>query len=212
MYVPRHYREERRDVLAAAVRDIQLAALVTQGPDGLQVSHVPMFLTLEANGDWTLATHVARGNPHWGLTGVATVAIFQGPQAYISPSYYASKREHGKVVPTWNYIAVHAHGTLERVEDAADLRTILEHLTDRNEGARAQPWAMSDAPDDYLAGMMKAIVGMRLRVARIEGAWKMNQHRPRADRVGMINGLQADARAEDVVSVLNALEAARSDG
>jgi transcriptional regulator len=130
MYVPRQFREERPEILARAVRDIQLAALVTPGPEELHVTHLPMVLKEGGDGAWTLESHVARPNPHWRTAGAgaASVAIFQGPQSYVSPSWYATKREHGKVVPTWNYIAVHAHGMLEAVEDQAWLLAHLETL------------------------------------------------------------------------------------
>jgi transcriptional regulator len=212
VYVPKQYREDRAEVLAGAVRAIQLATLVTPGPDGLQVSHVPMLLQEGADGAWTLESHVARGNPHWKLaaSGAASVAVFQGPHAYISPSWYASKREHGKVVPTWNYIAVHVHGALEAVQDEAWLRAQIAALTRANEAAREHPWAVSDAPADYMQGMVRAIVGLRLRVARVEGAWKMAQHRGEGDRLGVIAGLDAVPEGRAVAQVMRAQEAERA--
>ncbi len=210
MYVPKQYREDRPEVLARAMRDIQLATLVTPGPDGLQVSHVPVVLKESADDAWTLECHVARPNPHWRLAGTESVAVFQGPQAYISPSWYATKREHGKVVPTWNYIAVHAHGALEAVEDEAWLRAHLNDLTGRNEAGRDHPWAVSDAPAEFLQGMVRAIVGLRLRVARVEGAWKMIQHRSEGDRLGTIAGLEEEVRGRAVAEVMRELEAARA--
>jgi len=210
MYVPRQFREDRTDTLARAVRSIQLAALVTPGPDGLQVSHVPMVLHEDAAGTWTLQTHVARPNPHWSLAGAASVAIFQGPQAYVSPSWYPAKREHGKVVPTWNYIAVHAHGTLETMDDGPALLSHLNNLTDANEAGRDQPWHVADAPADYVGALSRAIVGLRLRVSRIEGAWKMIQHRTAADRLGTIAGLASDPHGQAVAEIMQGLEAART--
>lgn len=207
MYTPRQFREERRAVLAQAVRDIQFATLVTPGREGLQVTHLPVHL-VEDGDAWVLAMHVARPNPHGRVSG-PTVAIFQGPQAYISPSFYPSKQEHGRVVPTWNYIAVHLHGVLEPVEDEAWLRSQLAALTDRNEGARAQPWSMSDAPADYMAGMLRGIVGLRMRVDRVDAAWKMIQHRSEADRQGTIAGLSADPAGQEVAALMRGLEAAR---
>ncbi len=211
MYVPRQFREERPEVLAAAVRGLQLATLVTAGPDGLLVSHVPMRLAIGADGAWELTAHVARPNPHWSLAGSGpSVAVFQGPHAYISPSWYPSKREHGRVVPTWTYIAVHAHGRLEAIEDEAWLRAHLGALTEANEGGRAQPWGIGDAPEDYVRGLTRAIVGLRLAVTLVEGAWKMNQHRSEADRLGAIGGLGAEPGGEAVAVVMRALDAARS--
>ncbi len=212
MYVPRQFREERPDVLAHAMRGIQFAALVTPGPEGLQVSHVPMVLKETRDGVWTLETHVARSNPHWTLAAsrAASVAVFQGPQSYVSPSWYATKREHGKVVPTWNYIAVHAHGQLEAVEDPAWLLAHLDDLTRANEAGREHPWEVSDAPADFVQGLTRAIGGLRLPVARVEGACKMSQHRSEGDRVGAIGGLEEDPHGGAVAEVMRKLEAARA--
>lgn len=208
MYVPRQYVEDRPEILAEAIRDIRLAALVTASPDGLHVSHLPLMLKAEADGAWVLEGHVARPNPHWTMAA-PSVAIFQGPHAYISPSWYASKREHGRVVPTWNYIAVHAHGTLEAVEDEAWLRAHLDDMARANEAGREHPWAVSDAPASYLAGMLRAIVGIRLRVTHVEGAWKMIQHRSDPDRLGAIAGLEGEPQGQAVAAVMRNLETAR---
>lgn len=212
MHVPKQFCEDRPEILARAMRDIQFAALVTPAPDGLQVSHVPMVLKEGADGAWTLDSHVARPNPHWRLagTGAASVAVFQGPQAYVSPSWYATKREHGKVVPTWNYIAVHAHGALESVEDEAWLLAHVGDLTAANEAGRDHPWSVSDAPVEYVRGLARAIVGLRLSVTRVEGSWKMAQHRSEGDRLGTIAGLDAEPRGRAVAEVMRALEAART--
>lgn len=212
MYVPRQFQEQRPDILAGAIRSIQFATLVTPGADGLQVSHVPMVLKQAEDGAWTLESHVARPNSHWALAGTeaASVAVFQGPQAYVSPSWYATKREHGKVVPTWNYIAVHAHGRLEAVEDQAWLLAHLDDLTDANEAGRAHPWEVSDAPADFVHGLTRAIVGLRMPVSRTEGAWKMIQHRGEGDRLGTIDGLEAEPQGRAVAEIMRALEAARA--
>ncbi|MFT8245109.1 FMN-binding negative transcriptional regulator [Roseomonas sp. BN140053] len=211
MYVPRQFREERPEILAQAMRDIGFAALVTPAPEGLQVSHLPTVLKAEGPDGWCLETHLARPNPHWQLAGrgAPSVAIFGGPQAYVSPGWYASKREHGKVVPTWNYIAVHAHGTLELMEDADQLRSHLEDLTRAHEAGREHPWDVSDAPAEFVAGLTRAIVGLRLRVQRVEGAWKLIQHRSEADRLGTIAGLDAEPGGQAVAAAMRALEAAR---
>ncbi len=210
MYIPRQFREERPEVLASAVREIGFAALATPGPEGLHVSPIPMVLKEGEEGAWTLETHVARPNPHWKLVGAGvSVAIFQGPQAYVSPSWYATKREYGKVVPTWNYIAIHAHGALEAVEDQAWLLAHLDDLTHVHEAGREHPWGISDAPDDFVHGLTRAIVGLRLLVTRIEGAWKMIQHRSEGDRLGTIAGLAAEPRGNAVAKVMRELEAAR---
>jgi transcriptional regulator len=212
MYVPPQYREERPDVLSRAMRDIELATLVTPGPRELQVSHVPMLLRETEGGAWLLEMHVARKNPHWTLAGsaVESVAIFVGPQAYVSPSYYATKREHGKVVPTWNYIAVHARGQLEAIEDGAWLHDHVSEITRRNEADRAEPWEVTDAPADYILGMTRGIVGLRLTVTGVEGAWKMNQHRSEGDRLGTIGGLEVDPGGHAVATVMRGLETERA--
>lgn len=213
MYVPRQFREERPEILARAVRDIGFAALVTPGPDGLHVSHLPMVLKEGAGGAWTLEGHVARPNPHWTLADEAeSVAVFQGPQAYVSPSWYATKREHGKVVPTWNYIAVHVHGALEAVDDHGWLLAHLHDLTRTNEAARDHPWEVADAPEDFVHGLARAVVGLRLRVARVEGAWKLIQHRSEGDRLGTIAGLEAEPGGRAVAAAMRELEADRFAG
>ncbi len=213
MYVPVQFRETRSDVLAGAVRDIQLATLVTLHEGAYHASHVPMVLK-DDGGALTLETHVARGNPHWSAVDAASLvslAVFQGPQAYVSPSWYETKREHGKVVPTWNYIAVHAHGPLERVADDAWLLAHLDDLTLANEAGRAHPWSVADAPAGFIDNLARAIVGLRLRVTRLEGSWKMIQHRSEGDRHGTMAGLAASPRAGDraVADVMATLERAR---
>ncbi len=213
MYAPSQFREPRAEVLAAAIRDIQLATLVTSTPDDDLASHVPMVLK-EMDGRLVLDTHVARANPHWRALrtgGRPSLAIFQGPQAYVSPSWYESKRQHGKVVPTWNYVAVHARGPVAVIEDPAWLLAHLDDLTDANEPHRDHPWAVSDAPADFIASLTRAIVGLRLQVERLEGTWKMIQHRSDGDRLGTAAGLAASPRAGDriVGELMRQLEAAR---
>lgn len=215
MYAPAQFREERPEILAAAIRDIRLAMVVTAGPEGYHASHVPMVLK-EEGGRFVLETHVARPNPHWQAvaTSLASLAVFQGPQAYVSPSWYPTKREHGRVVPTWNYVAVHAHGPLVAVEEASWLRTHLDDLTTDNEAGRPAPWAVSDAPDEFIGKLTRGIVGLRLVVERLEGTWKLIQHRSDGDRLGTIAGLAASARSGDVAvaDAMRALEAERPHG
>lgn len=213
MYVPVQFREERNDVLIEAMRSIQLATLVTFSGGDYHASHVPMVLRQEGES-LMLDMHVAKPNPHWTLASesrVPSIAIFQGPQAYVSPSWYPAKKEHGKVVPTWNYIAVHAHGTLEAVTDGEWLAAHLNDLTDHNERSREHPWKVSDAPEDYIRNLSRAIVGLRLHVERIEGSWKMIQHRSEGDRVGTIEGLRASPSSADhaVAEVMQRLDEAR---
>ncbi|WP_411890111.1 FMN-binding negative transcriptional regulator [Yoonia sp. SDW83-1] len=191
MYKPAAFAEDRPDVLARAMADIQLAALVTPSADGLVITHVPMVVRHLAD-QIVLETHVARANPHWRAEPVGpSAAIFQGPQSYVSPSWYPSKQEHGKVVPTWAYIAVHAHGTMETCQDDDWLQQHLNALTDANERDRDAPWQVSDAPDRFIGSLSRGIVGLRLVIDRLEGSWKINQHKSDADQIGTEAGLRS---------------------
>lgn len=199
MYTSPTTREDRPEVLVAAIRSIQFGALVVMSSDGLSASHIPMLVREGADGATELEGHVARPNDLWrtAQAGVPALAIFQGPQAYIHPGWFPTKKADGKAVPSWNYIAVHAHGTLEAVEDETWLRSHLSDLSDLNEAGRPEPWALTDAPEDYLKAMINAIVGVRLRVDRLEGNWKMGQKQKLENRLGMIDGLLASDRSED---------------
>lgn len=209
MYLPPMFAEPRIDMLHAAMRGTGLATLVTLSADGLVASHVPMLLDPTPAPYGTLLGHLARPNPQArGATGDA-LAIFQGPDAYITPSWYATKRATGKVVPTWNYVAIHASGPIDFFDDADRLLDIVTRLTEREEARRAEPWAVSDAPADFVQGMLKGIVGFALPVARLEGKWKMSQNRPAEDRAGVVAGLQAEERG-DVAALV--AEVARKPG
>lgn len=211
MHTPPHFAEDRPEVLQAAMREIGFALLVTPDEATPRLSHLPFVLREEA-GTLVLESHVARANPHWrDLPARASVAVFQGPHAYISPGWYPGKRDGGRVVPTWNYIAVHAHGRLEAVGDSAWLRAHLARLVDANEAGRPEPWHLDEAPERYLDTMMRGIVGLRLQVERLEGKWKMSQNKTPADRQGAMQGLQATGRARDaaVARVMRALENGR---
>lgn len=197
MYLPPHFREDDLGRLHQAIAEAGLATLVTAGADGMIASHLPLILDPAGGPNGTLYGHVARANPQARIaSGTEGLAIFTGPEAYVTPSWYPGKAEHGKVVPTWNYVAVHAYGPLEMFSDADRLRDVVTRLTERHEGGRARPWAVSDAPDDFIGGMLKSIVGFAMPVARIEGKWKMSQNRPPADREAVAAGLAADGRAE----------------
>ena len=212
MYVPKQFEEVRAPVLEDAIRSIGLATLITAAGGVYHATHVPMVLA-RRGADTVLECHMARPNPHLeALDAPAlSLAVFQGPHAYISPAWYASKREHGKVVPTWNYIAVHVRGTLARMDEWHDLARHLNALTDQNEAGRSEPWSVADAPEAFIAQMMRGIVGLRFTVQRMEGAWKMIQHKPDADRKGTADGLAASAHAGDreVAEILRRLEAER---
>jgi len=193
MYVPTHFAEDRRDVLHAAMRAARLATLVTLTADGLIASHVPMLLDAEAGENGTLIGHLARANPQATAAPIGeALVIFTGPDAYITPSWYATKRENGRVVPTWNYVAIHAYGTLELFDDAARLHALVSRLTHHKEKPRTEPWAVTDAPARFIEGQLKGIVGFALPITRLQGKWKMSQNRPEADRVGVAAGLAAE--------------------
>ena len=210
MYVPDHFRETDVGVLHETIRRIKLGTLVTFGSAGLVASHVPMLIQPEPRPFGTLTGHIARANPHWreASPDMAALAIFLGPNAYISPAWYATKRKTGKVVPTWNYVAVHAYGPVKFYDDADRLLQLVTRLTDTHEGDRQDRWRVSDAPAEYTLSMLKAIVGFDLPIARLEGKWKMSQNRPMSDRVGVIEGLEregtpaAAAVADAVASAL----------
>ena len=190
MYLPRHFEQHDAQQLQALMRTHPLATLVSTGADGLTADHVPLEFDPDAGPHGTLLGHVARANPLWQRAqGQPVLAVFSGPQGYISPSWYASKALTHKVVPTWNYSVVHAHGVLEAVEDAAWLHGFVSRLTRQHEAARAQPWSVSDAPDDFVQQMLRAIVGIRIPVQRLVGKWKVSQNRDEADRQGVAAGL-----------------------
>jgi transcriptional regulator len=189
MYQPRHFEQTDPAVWQALVHEQPFSTLVTPVGAGFTADHLPLEYDPASN---VLQGHVARANALWReANGRDVLAIFQGPHAYITPSWYAAKQEHGKVVPTWNYAVVHLHGRLEAIEDAGWLRGLVERLTTRHEAARTQPWAVSDAPGDYIEQMLKAIVGIRIQVARVEAKWKLGQNRSAADRAGVAQGLAA---------------------
>jgi transcriptional regulator len=194
MYVPKTFQEDRLPVLHEAIRQTGLATLVTVGPDGPQASHVPVLLDPARGPKGALTGHVARANPQWRhiIPEIQALAIFRGPDAYVSPSWYATKRETGKVVPTWDYVAIHAYGPIEFFDDAERLLGVVTRLTDRHESDRDAPWAVSDAPQEYVATMLKGIVGFDLPIERLEGAWKLSQNRNEADRAGVVAGLMGE--------------------
>ena len=194
MYVPPHFREDRPSVLHEAIRQSRLATVVTLSPGGLMASHVPLHLDPEPAPYGTLRGHVARANTQWrdSASEVEALAIFMGPEAYISPSWYATKREDGKVVPTWNYVAIHAYGRIAFFDDPTRLLALVTKLTDTHEAKRAAPWAVSDAPANYIRARLKGIVGFELPIARLEGKWKMSQNQPVENRLGVAEGLRRE--------------------
>ncbi|WP_024588946.1 FMN-binding negative transcriptional regulator [Aliihoeflea sp. 2WW] len=198
MYTPPAFREDDPAALAAIMREAGLSTLVTATEEGLVATPLPLILDANEGEFGTLYGHVAKANHQWKLAPVGeALAIFPGADAYITPSWYATKREHGKVVPTWNYVAVHAHGPVEFFEDAERLRDIVTRLTLRHEAARADPWAVTDAPERFIDAQLRGIVGLRLPITRLFGKRKMSQNRPEADRVGVAEGLGASEREGD---------------
>ena len=198
MYVPPAFREDDLPALHATMRQAGLANLVTATPEGLMATPLPLFLASDEGPYGTLYGHLARANPQWKLPPAGeAMALFMGPDAYVTPAWYAAKREHGKVVPTWNYVAVHAYGPAEFFEDADRLLDAVTRLTDLYERPRAEPWAVTDAPEAFIRTQLKGIVGLRLPIARIEGKRKMSQNRSAADRAGVAVGLAASDRSSD---------------
>jgi transcriptional regulator len=192
MYIPRSNQETRPEAIVAFIEAHPFGALITAGSDGLFATHLPFVLDRARGPHGVLQGHVARANPHHRQPRDAKEAlvIFTGPDAYITPSWYAAKQEHGRVVPTWNYVAVHVYGTLRFSDDADYLRTHLEELTRQHEHGRERPWSVADAPDDFIAQLSRAIVGVELEITRMEGKWKMSQNRSDEDIEGVIRGLE----------------------
>ncbi|MGH8213329.1 MAG: FMN-binding negative transcriptional regulator, partial [Rhodanobacteraceae bacterium] len=177
------FRELRTEVLHAAIRSIAFGTLITHADGDYSVSHLPFELDAQPAPDGTLLGHIARYNPQWrgaGEEGVPALAIFQGPHAYVSPSWYPGKREDPRQVPTWDYVAVHARGTLHVFQDEDRLYALLKRLVERNESSRPDPWKITDAPEDYLREQMRHIVGLELRIGKLEGRYKLSQNRDAA--------------------------------
>jgi len=191
MYQPAAFVEDRLEVMHGLMRDHPLATLVTGGALGLMANLIHFQIHPELSPQGTLRAHLARANGQLAALaeGGEAMVVFQGPQAYVSPSLYASKREHGRVVPTWNYVTVHAWGVPRLMDDAVWMRRQVGALTDRHEAGRADPWAVEDAPADFVAAQMRGIVGLEIDITRIEGKWKASQNRQHADRAGVAAGL-----------------------
>jgi transcriptional regulator len=204
MYQPSAFREDRLEVQHDLIRTHPLGLLITAGPAGLLANPFPFLLDAEGSDLGTLRLHVARANPQWQeLEAVEEcLVVFQGPHDYVTPSWYATKRETGKVVPTWNYATVHVWGRPRIMRDDTWLRRQLEDLTLSREGQRTQPWKVDDAPADFVAMQMRAIVGVEIPIRRIEGKWKMSQNRPQADREGVITGFEEAGEAGEVLAAL----------
>lgn len=196
MYLPKHFEETRVDVLHGLIRAYPFGALVTQNPGALDANHIPFEVDPDPSPFGTLRGHVARANPVWRQTSPRTEAlvIFQGPDTYISPSWYRTKRTTGKVVPTWNYAVVHAYGVPRFIDDRAWLRAFVEKLTVRHEAQRQEPWKVTDAPADYIDKQVGAVIGLEIPITRLMGKWKVSQNRSPDDRAGVVEGLLRDTQ------------------
>ena len=203
MYIPQHFREERLDVVHDVIDEHSFATLVSQTPDGLFATHIPILLDRTAGPFGTLKGHVARANPHWQhLAGTEALIIFMGPHAYISPSWYATAGR----VPTWNYVTVHAYGTPRLTDDPSAVRALIETTVGRYESGLEPPWDMSGLDPKAVDGLLQSIVAFEIPIARIEGKRKLNQNRSRADREGAVRGLRAHGH-DDAAAIADLMEA-----
>jgi transcriptional regulator len=195
MYMPQQFEESRPEVLHELIRSHPFGTLVVATQSELHANHLPFLLDPTRGPYGTLRGHVARANPVWKHLGgpLESIAIFQGAHAYITPNWYPSKKADGKVVPTWNYAAVHAYGQARAIEDRTWLLDLVTQLTVEHESAQAAPWRVADAPAQYIEQMLRAIVGIEMPIARLQGKWKVSQNRVQADRLGVVAGLEAQA-------------------
>ncbi|MGB6965253.1 MAG: FMN-binding negative transcriptional regulator [Xanthobacteraceae bacterium] len=198
MYIPPAFQEDDIATLHAAIRVSRLTNFITATADGLIGTPLPMILNETEGPHGTLYGHVARANPQWKRVPIGdAMAVFMGPDAYVTPSWYATKRQTGKVVPTWNYVAVHAYGPVEFFEDADRLLDVVTRLTKLHESARPDPWVVADAPKEFIQSQLRGIVGLRMPITRVDGKRKMSQNRSAEDRAGVVNGLAASDSAVD---------------
>jgi transcriptional regulator len=206
LYQPPHHREERLHLQHELIRRYPLGTLVTLGAEGLTANPVPFILDASRGKYGLLQAHLARANAQWRDfdPGVDALVIFQGAQTYITPSWYATKRETGKVVPTWNYVTVQVHGSLRVVEDRDWLAKQIAALTVLNEAGRQTPWSVHDAPTPFIEAQLKGIIGIEISISRIEGKWKVSQNRPEADRRGVVAGLldEGDEASRDMAELV----------
>jgi transcriptional regulator len=199
MYVPPHFREDDVAAMHAMMRANPFATLVSIGEDGLPMaSHIPMLLEAEPAPNGRLLCHVSRANAQWKTVANQSqvLVMFMGPEFYVTPSWYPTKRDTGKVVPTWNYVTVHAYGAMRAFDDAARLHDLVSRLTDAREAERETPWSVDDAPASYIDGQLRGIVGLEITIDRLLGKWKLSQNKTDADRRGTIDGLRDAAQDE----------------
>jgi len=198
MYTPPAFRDEDRDSLLATIRAARLATFITATSEGPLATPLPLLIDASEGEHGVLYGHLAKANSQWRMPTIGNaLAIFAGPDAYVTPSWYALKQETGKVVPTWNYVTVHASGPVEFFDDAERLLDVVTRLTNLHEGERAAPWAVSDAPPEFVQAQLRGIVGLRMPIATLEGKRKLSQNRNPADRAGVAAGLAESERPTD---------------
>ncbi|WP_286238054.1 FMN-binding negative transcriptional regulator [Neptuniibacter halophilus] len=190
MFIPKRFQQENTAELLALMQQYSFATLVTPTESGIEATHLPMLV--ESEGDQLyLRAHIAKANPIWKTVaaGAEVLAIFNGPDCYISPSHYPTKKEHGKAVPTWNYVVVHVKGVIKFIQDDQWKYGLVDRLTAQHEEGAAEPWAITDAPEAYIQKMLPAIIGLEIEVAEITGQWKLSQNQPEMNRQGVVDGL-----------------------
>jgi transcriptional regulator len=207
MYEPPHFQETRPDVLHGLIRAYPLGMLISNGPYGPEANAIPFLLDAAVSANGRLRAHMAKANPQWKLIAEnpssPVLVVFQGTDAYVTPSWYETKRETGKVVPTWNYAIVQVRGTAKVIDDQEWLAQQIADLTISQEGPRAAPWAVTDAPAPFIQSQIKGIIGLEIEISEIHGKWKVSQNRPVADRVGVAQGLESEtANSSDMVRLV----------
>ena len=197
MYIPPAFKDTELASIHETMRGARLASFVTCTASGLVCTPLPLFLDEREGEQGVIYGHLAKANTQWSETPTCdALAIFNGPDAYVTPSWYQSKKEHGKVVPTWNYITVHVRGHIHWIEDAEWLRAHVGALSETHEAGREQSWSITDAPSSYIDAMVRAIVGFELKISRLEGKYKLSQNRDPADHAGARDGLARDGRGD----------------
>lgn len=198
MYIPKHFEQPNIDVMHALIRAQPLATLITLSADGLNANHIPLHLSGQAPSLGILRGHIARSNSLWRdyAKDMEVLAVFQGPDAYITPSWYPTKAENGKAVPTWNFVVAHAYGTLRVIHDPSWLRSHLEALTTQTESPFAKPWHVADAPYDYTEKLISALVGLEIEISRLLGKWKISQNQPAQNKAGIVEGLRTSTSTD----------------
>ena len=206
MYQPPHFVETRPDVLHALIRAHPLGLLVSNGTDGPIANPLPFLLDADAGPHGRLRAHLAKANPQWRSisknTEMPVLVVFQGADSYVTPSWYETKRETGKVVPTWNYAVVQVRGRARIVDDKEWLAGQIAELTATHEAPQAEPWQVTDAPAPFIEAQIKGIIGLEIEITELSGKWKVSQNRPVADRVGVANGLEAGGSADEMAHLV----------